>query len=54
MNTVIKNLARNYSHIRLGLKAFPVASHIIFFRLIANGIIIVRVLHKSMDYQRHI
>ncbi|MCC8458688.1 type II toxin-antitoxin system RelE/ParE family toxin [Photorhabdus aegyptia] len=46
-------LARNYNHVRLGLKAFPVASHIIFFRLMANGITIVRVLHQSMDYQRH-
>ncbi|WP_350303918.1 type II toxin-antitoxin system RelE/ParE family toxin [Photorhabdus viridis] len=47
-------LARSYSHVRPGLKAFPVASHIIFFRLMANGITIVRVLHQSMDYQRHI
>ncbi|WP_118986962.1 type II toxin-antitoxin system RelE/ParE family toxin [Photorhabdus sp. CRCIA-P01] len=47
-------LARNYSHVRPGVKSFPVASHIIFFRLMANGITIVRVLHQSMDYQRHI
>ncbi|WP_082243393.1 type II toxin-antitoxin system RelE/ParE family toxin [Xenorhabdus bovienii] len=42
------------NHIRSGLKGFPIASHIIFFRVVENGITIVRILHQSMDYRRHI
>ena len=46
-------LGRKYSYVREGLLAYPLISHIIFFRQYNNGIIIVRVLHQSMDYLRH-
>ncbi|WP_446471518.1 type II toxin-antitoxin system RelE/ParE family toxin [Xenorhabdus stockiae] len=47
-------IARSCNRIRPGLKAFPIASHIIFFRLVEDGILVIRVLHQSMDYSRHI
>lgn len=48
------SLGRNYNHVRLGLLAYKVVSHIIFFKLAVKGILILRVLHGSMDYGRHL
>ncbi|WP_086931629.1 type II toxin-antitoxin system RelE/ParE family toxin [Agarilytica rhodophyticola] len=36
------------------LKSFPCRSHVIFYRIVAGGIVVSRVLHKSMDVERHI
>lgn len=47
-------LAKDYDHIRTGLKAFPIVSHIIFFKTSATHITISRILHKSMDFQKHL
>jgi len=32
-----------------GLRAHPVRKHVIFFRESGNALVIVRVLHRSMD-----
>jgi toxin ParE1/3/4 len=48
------SLAKNCTFVRSDLFAYRVISHVIFFKLTANGITIVRVLHKSMDYGRHL
>ncbi len=48
------SLAKNYTFVRSDLYSYRVVSHVIFFKLAANGITIVRVLHKSMDYGRHL
>ncbi|WP_080717500.1 type II toxin-antitoxin system RelE/ParE family toxin [Xenorhabdus bovienii] len=48
------SLSADNQCLRSGLKGFPIASHIIFFRVVENGITIVRILHQSMDYRRHI
>ena len=37
-----------------GALSFPVGSHLIFYRKTDNQIEIARVLHKRMDYERHI
>jgi toxin ParE1/3/4 len=43
------------SHIRDGFRKFPQGSHIIFYKQGTNSkILIVRILHKSMDYNSHI
>ena len=47
-------VGRDYSHVRPGLMAYRVASHVVFFQRSVNGITILRVLHKSMDYGRHL
>jgi len=33
---------------------YPVVSHVVFFKVSESGIIILRVLHRSMDYGRHL
>lgn len=37
-----------------GLRVLPVQSHLIFHRLTKTELLIVRVLHKSMDPQLHL
>lgn len=53
-------LANNYkqgrdcSHVYPDLYAFNVVSHVIYYESIKEGVSIYRVLHKSMDYQKHL
>ncbi len=47
-------IARNCDYIRNKLRSWFVGSHVIFFKPIKNEIVIIRVLHKSMDYIRHL
>lgn len=46
-------LARKCGYIRENLRAFSIRSHIIFFKMTKTGIVIIRVLHQSMDFKRH-
>jgi toxin ParE1/3/4 len=46
-------LGRNIDDIREDYFKFPAASHIFIFRLQQNIVEIVRILHKSMDVERH-
>lgn len=47
-------LGRDDHSVRSGLLSYRVVSHVIFFKTTVDGIIILRVLHKSMDYKRHL
>ena len=40
--------------IRSGYRKYSVGAHVIFFRLLADGIDVVRVLHQRMDFERHL
>ena len=47
--------SQDASAVRAGYRSANVGSHVIFFRSDANGpITIVRVLHQSMDVDRHL
>jgi toxin ParE1/3/4 len=48
------DLGTDASHISPNLLVYRVVSHLIFFKPSVYGINIIRVLHKSMDYGRHI
>lgn len=48
------DLGRSCDDIRPGYRVFRVASHAIFYREMKQGIEIVRVLHQSMDFERHL
>ncbi len=37
-----------------GLRTYPVRRHVIFYRETKNELLIVRVLHASMDPERHL
>ena len=45
---------RPCDHIRAGYFKCSAGSHVLFFRQHANGIAVIRVLHQSMDFERHL
>ena len=47
-------LGRPREDIRPGYRSLSVGRHVIFYRLGAAGVDIVRVLHSSMDVGRHL
>ena len=40
--------------VRDGCLKYPVGRHLIFFRQDGPGIVVIRVLHQSMDVERHL
>ena len=46
-------IARKCDYLRHYLRAFNVGSHVIFLKITNYGITVIRVLHQSMDYNRH-
>jgi len=40
--------------IRTGYRSLNVSQHIVFYRFTEEEVLIVRVLHKSVDVQRHV
>jgi toxin ParE1/3/4 len=45
---------RSCDNIRVGYRKYLAGAHVIFFRVIAGGIEVVRVLHQNMDFDRHL
>lgn len=41
-------------HVRAGYFKYSAGSHVLFFRQHESGIVVVRVLHQSMDFERHL
>jgi toxin ParE1/3/4 len=52
--TIQPDLGRSCDAIRQGYRVFRVGSHVIFYRVINDNIEVVRVLHQSMDFERHL
>ena len=46
-------ISRKCDYFRQNLRAFNVGSHVIFLKTTNYGIAVIRVLHQSMDYNRH-
>jgi toxin ParE1/3/4 len=47
-------LGQGCDEIRLGYRRYRIGSHILFYRIANDGIDIVRILHASMDVERHL
>ena len=47
-------LGKACDHIQEGYRKYPAGSHVVFFRLTDRGINVVRILHRSMDFDRHL
>jgi toxin ParE1/3/4 len=45
---------RPCDHIRSGYFKYATGSHVLFFRRHEGGILVVRILHQSMDFERHL
>ena len=48
------HLGRSIDDVREGCFKFPAASHVIFYRVLPGTIDVIRILHKSMDVDRHL
>ena len=46
-------LGRECPEVRQGYREYPSGSHVLFYRSAADGIEVVRILHKRMDYESH-
>lgn len=42
------------STVRAGYRKFAVGAHVVFYRLVADTVDIVRILHARMDFDRHL
>ncbi|WP_086931620.1 type II toxin-antitoxin system RelE/ParE family toxin [Agarilytica rhodophyticola] len=49
-----RSLGKNYDELALSIKGCRMQSHVIFFIIKPSHIDIVRILHKSKDYKRHV
>jgi toxin ParE1/3/4 len=47
-------MGQDCSDIRVGYYKISCGSHFLFYRLIAEGVDIVRILHERMDFERHL
>jgi len=47
-------LGRGIAHIREGYRRYEHVSHSIFYRATDGGVLIMRVLHSSMDTDQHL
>jgi toxin ParE1/3/4 len=50
-----KNSSRGRSAVEIGpnLRLFNYESHVVFYALEPQGVLIVRILHQRMDFERH-
>lgn len=47
-------LGRSATDIGHDLFRFPVASHVVYYRPSPDALVVIRVLHKSMDVEQHL
>jgi len=41
-------------HIRAGYRRYAVGAHVLFYRTRKDGVEIIRILHRRMDFERHL
>jgi len=49
-----RTAGRDRSEVRPGLRSFSIGSHVIFYQSLSSGVLVVRILHQMMDYERHL
>lgn len=47
-------LGRACPDVRAGYYKYPSGSHVLFYRMLDDGIDIIRILHERMDVRRHL
>ena len=46
---------QTYEHVRAGYRKYAYGRHVIFYKVLEDGnILISRILHKRMDFDRHL
>lgn len=60
LETAIKSVAeapglgRPCDDIRTGYRKYPAGSHVVFFKVTDAAIEVIRILHRNMDFDRHL
>ena len=44
---------RSCDEVRAGCRKYAIGSHFVFYRVTANGVDVVRILHQRMDFEQH-
>lgn len=45
----------SYDHVRMGYRKYPIGRHVIFYQIQTTGVVLIsRILHEKMDYDRHL
>ena len=45
----------SYEHVRTGYRKYPFGRHIIFYQIKTTGVVLIsRILHEKMDFDRHL
>ena len=52
--TAAPKCGRACDEIRLGYFKFQIGTHMLFYRLTAAGVQVVRILHSRMDFESHL
>ena len=47
-------VGRTCDDVRPGYRRYPVGSHVLFYRVTATAVVVVRILHRRMDVERHL
>jgi toxin ParE1/3/4 len=47
-------VGRPCDDVRPNYRRYPVGSHVLFFRVRADEVVVVRILHQRMDVDRHL
>jgi toxin ParE1/3/4 len=48
------DIGRECDEVRAGYRRYTVGSHVLFYRVIATAVVVVRILHQRMDVERHL
>ena len=56
VNAVAANPAvgRPCDEVRPGYRRYPLGSHVLFYRVSAERVVVIRILHQRMDVDRHL
>ena len=47
-------VGRPCDDVRPGYRRYPVGSHVLFYRVREEDVVVVRILHQRMDVERHL
>lgn len=56
VETIAQNPQRDRpcDEIREGYRRYPSGSHVVFYRITSKEVVVVRILHQRMDFNRHV
>jgi toxin ParE1/3/4 len=56
INYICKNVSagKSMEHVRKGYRATKVKSHLIFYKIVNDTIVIIRILHEQMDIENRL